>query len=111
LKRWAILGLSLRDVSLRDEAVVRTDGVASPHTDRTLDFIQSLKAKHGIDHDCHASYRFVEKGHKKKDPGLVEWPRQGRALFAEKAAAARRGVARRASVPVLRTLYISYLFG
>lgn len=37
------------------------DGVASPHTKRTLDYIQELKAKHGIDYDSHASYRFVEE--------------------------------------------------
>ena len=37
------------------------DGVASPHTKRDLDYIQKLKAKHGIDYDCHASYRFVER--------------------------------------------------
>ncbi len=36
-------------------------GVASPHTDRTLDYIKELKKKHGIDYDCHASYRFVER--------------------------------------------------
>jgi catechol 2,3-dioxygenase-like lactoylglutathione lyase family enzyme len=36
------------------------DGVASPHTKRTLAYIQELKKKHGIDYDCHASYRFVE---------------------------------------------------
>jgi catechol 2,3-dioxygenase-like lactoylglutathione lyase family enzyme len=36
------------------------DGVASPHTKRTLNHIQDLKRKHGIDYDCHASYRFVE---------------------------------------------------
>ncbi len=36
------------------------DGVASPHTKRTLDHIQELKRKHGIDYDSHASYRFVE---------------------------------------------------
>lgn len=36
------------------------DGVASPHTNSDLRFIQELKAKHGIDYDCHASYRFVE---------------------------------------------------
>ena len=36
------------------------DGVASPHTKRTLAYIQQLKQKHGIDYDCHASYRFVE---------------------------------------------------
>jgi catechol 2,3-dioxygenase-like lactoylglutathione lyase family enzyme len=37
------------------------DGVASPHTKRTLAHIQELKTKHGIDYDSHASYRFVEK--------------------------------------------------
>jgi len=36
-------------------------GVASPHTRKTLAYIQELKAKHGIDYDCHASYRFVER--------------------------------------------------
>ncbi len=36
------------------------DGVASPHTKRTISYIQELKKKHGIDYDCHASYRFVE---------------------------------------------------
>jgi hypothetical protein len=37
------------------------DGVASPHTRSTLRHIHQLKEKHGIDYDCHASYRFVEK--------------------------------------------------
>lgn len=37
------------------------DGVASPHTRRTLRYIQELKVKHGIDYDSHASYRFVEE--------------------------------------------------
>jgi catechol 2,3-dioxygenase-like lactoylglutathione lyase family enzyme len=37
------------------------DGVASPHTARTLRYIQELKTKHGIDYDSHASYRFVER--------------------------------------------------
>lgn len=36
------------------------DGVASPHTKRTLAYLQELKQKHGIDYDVHASYRFVE---------------------------------------------------
>jgi len=36
-------------------------GVASPHTKRTLKYIQELKTKHGIDYDTHASYRFVER--------------------------------------------------
>jgi uncharacterized glyoxalase superfamily protein PhnB len=37
------------------------DGVASPHTMSTLDYIQQLKSKHGIDYDTHASYRFEEE--------------------------------------------------
>lgn len=37
------------------------DGVASPHTKRTLRYIQELKQKHGIDYDSHGSYRFVEE--------------------------------------------------
>ena len=36
------------------------DGVASPHTKADLRHIQELKKKHGMDYDCHASYRFVE---------------------------------------------------
>lgn len=36
------------------------DEVASPHTPRTLRYIQELKGKHGIDYDSHGSYRFVE---------------------------------------------------
>jgi hypothetical protein len=36
------------------------DGVASPHTKRTIAYIQELKKKHGIDYDSHASYRFVK---------------------------------------------------
>jgi catechol 2,3-dioxygenase-like lactoylglutathione lyase family enzyme len=37
------------------------DGIASPHTKTDLRHIQELKRKHGIDYDCHASYRFVER--------------------------------------------------
>lgn len=52
--------------SLLEEILLHTseplgDGVASPHTRSQLRYIQKLKAKHGIDYDCHASYRFVEK--------------------------------------------------
>jgi len=36
-------------------------GVPSPHSQRTLDHIEELKRKHGIDYDTHATYRFVEK--------------------------------------------------
>lgn len=55
------IGEMLEEMFLHSFEKVRTDGVASPHTERTLSFIQSLKAKHGIDYDCHASYRFVGK--------------------------------------------------
>jgi catechol 2,3-dioxygenase-like lactoylglutathione lyase family enzyme len=37
------------------------DGVASPHTQGDLRYIQELKRRHGIDYDSHASYRFVER--------------------------------------------------
>lgn len=52
--------------SLLEEILLHTseplgDGVASPHTRSQLRYIQKLKEKHGIDYDCHASYRFVEK--------------------------------------------------
>jgi hypothetical protein len=56
------IGEMLEEIFLHSFEKVHTDGVASPHTERTLDFIQSLKTKHGIDYDCHASYRFFEKG-------------------------------------------------
>jgi catechol 2,3-dioxygenase-like lactoylglutathione lyase family enzyme len=60
------VGEMLEEIFLHSFEKVRTDGVASPHTDRTLNFIQSLKTKHGIDYDCHASYRFVEKRSQKR---------------------------------------------
>ena len=36
------------------------EGVASPHTQRTLSHIRELKKKHAIDYDAHAGYRFTE---------------------------------------------------
>lgn len=36
------------------------DTVASPHTVSTLNYIQELKKKHGIDYDTHDAYRFIE---------------------------------------------------
>jgi uncharacterized glyoxalase superfamily protein PhnB len=36
-------------------------GVASPHTMKTLQYIQELKKKHSITYDTHASYRFTEE--------------------------------------------------
>lgn len=35
-------------------------GVASPHTKRTLRHIAELRKKHGIDYDTHDAYRFTE---------------------------------------------------
>lgn len=35
-------------------------GVASPHTESTLEYIEELKRRHGIDYGSHGSYRFVE---------------------------------------------------
>lgn len=56
-------GMSLE--STLEETLLHTfepfgDGVASPHTKTTLLHIQTLKQKHGIDYDVHASYRFIE---------------------------------------------------
>ncbi|HEU5219950.1 MAG TPA: VOC family protein [Gemmatimonadales bacterium] len=36
-------------------------GVASPHSRTDFARIKDLKTKHGLDYDCHASYRFTEK--------------------------------------------------
>ena len=52
--------------SLLEEILLHTneplgDGVASPHTQAQLRYIQELKKKHGIDYDSHASYRWVER--------------------------------------------------
>jgi catechol 2,3-dioxygenase-like lactoylglutathione lyase family enzyme len=52
--------------SLLEETFLHTfeplaDGVASPHNPADIRYIQTLKTKHGIDYDCHASYRFVER--------------------------------------------------
>ena len=44
-------------------------GVASPHTQRDLEHIQTLKEKHGIDYDTHASYRFIEDAEAEPDEG------------------------------------------
>ncbi len=37
------------------------DGVASPHTPRTLRHIQELKQKRGLNYDFHAGYHFTEQ--------------------------------------------------
>jgi uncharacterized glyoxalase superfamily protein PhnB len=50
--------------SCLEETLLHTlDGVG-PHTKADLRQIQTLKHKHGIDYDSHASYRFVEPGGK-----------------------------------------------
>lgn len=58
-KRMSVSGL-LEEILLHTSEPLG-DGVASPHTRSQLRHIQALKAKHGIDYDTHASYRFVER--------------------------------------------------
>jgi catechol 2,3-dioxygenase-like lactoylglutathione lyase family enzyme len=47
--------------SCLEEMLLHTNEGVEPHTKTTLRYIQELKKKHGIDYDCHASYRFVER--------------------------------------------------
>jgi catechol 2,3-dioxygenase-like lactoylglutathione lyase family enzyme len=47
--------------SCLEEMLLHTNEGVGPHTKTTLNFIHGLKKKHGIDYDCHASYRFVEE--------------------------------------------------
>lgn len=47
--------------SVLEEMILHTNEGVGPHTKSTLAYIQALKTKHGIDYDCHASYRFEEK--------------------------------------------------
>jgi predicted enzyme related to lactoylglutathione lyase len=60
------IGEMLEETFLHTFEKVPKGGVASPHTEKTLDYIQKLKERNGIDYDCHASYRFVEEP---KGPG------------------------------------------
>jgi catechol 2,3-dioxygenase-like lactoylglutathione lyase family enzyme len=55
------LGEMLEETLLHSMEQVTGGGVASPHTAHTHAYIQELRKKHGLDYDCHASYRFVEK--------------------------------------------------
>jgi catechol 2,3-dioxygenase-like lactoylglutathione lyase family enzyme len=55
------LGSALEETLLHSFEKTGPGNVASPHTEQTLKHIDSLKQKHGIDYDAHASYRFVEK--------------------------------------------------
>jgi uncharacterized glyoxalase superfamily protein PhnB len=54
-------GEMLEEAFLHSFEKLERGGVASPHTGKTLSYIAELKRKHGIDYDCHANYRFVEK--------------------------------------------------
>jgi len=49
--------------SCREETLLHTfeTECPCPRTKGQLRLIQDLKARHGIDYDSHASYRFVEK--------------------------------------------------
>ena len=47
--------------SCLEEMLLHTNDGVGPHTPANVRFIQTLKAKHGIDYDSHGSYRFVEK--------------------------------------------------
>jgi len=47
--------------SCLEEMILHTNEGVGPHTQATIHDIQELKKKHGVDYDCHASYRFVEE--------------------------------------------------
>lgn len=51
----------LEEILLHTFERVAGGGVASPHTESTIDYIEALKTRHGVDYDSHASYRFSEK--------------------------------------------------
>lgn len=55
------VGEMIEETLLHTFESVQPGGVASPHTEKTLRYIQGLKKKHGITYDTHASYRFVER--------------------------------------------------
>jgi catechol 2,3-dioxygenase-like lactoylglutathione lyase family enzyme len=55
------VGECLEETLLHTFERVAGGGLASPHTESTIDHIEELKRKHGMDYDCHASYRFVER--------------------------------------------------
>ncbi len=48
--------------SCLEEILLHTNEGVGPHTKTTLNYIQELRKKHGIDYDSHASYRFSEAG-------------------------------------------------
>jgi len=47
--------------SCLEETLLHTFDGVGPHTKNDLAYIQTLKEKHGIDYDNHASYRFHER--------------------------------------------------
>ena len=55
------VGETLEETLLHSFEPMADGAVASPHTPTTLDHIQGLRTKHGIDYDAHASYRFVDR--------------------------------------------------
>ena len=55
------VGEALEETLLHTFEPMADGAVASPHTRATLDHIQALRKKHGIDYDTHASYRFVDR--------------------------------------------------
>jgi catechol 2,3-dioxygenase-like lactoylglutathione lyase family enzyme len=44
-----------------EEILLHTNDGVTPHTKATVQYIQELKKKHGIDYDTHGSYRFTEE--------------------------------------------------
>lgn len=44
-----------------EEILCHTNDGVTPHTPRTVERIQELKRRHGIDYDTHGSYRFAEE--------------------------------------------------
>ncbi len=51
----------LEEIILHSFEKTAKGATASPHTSETFDLLEELKAKHGIDYETHASYRFYEK--------------------------------------------------
>jgi uncharacterized glyoxalase superfamily protein PhnB len=62
------LGEMMEETFLHSFEKLPKGGLASPHTERTLSYIKQLKQKHGLDYDCHANYRFIEKS----DPSMKQ---------------------------------------
>lgn len=56
------VGQMLEETLLHSFEALPSGGVASPHTQQTLELIEELKQRHGLDYEAHASYRFAEEG-------------------------------------------------